>query len=266
METIEAKIDDFHIDLLKRQPYEMPHIHFHKCYELFILFDGEVEMVIQDKVYQGSAGNVLLVPAEHFHRTVCKRKCTRVVINFSYEYLNLFYSRKTIAEMLKCFDLTFIQLDKEVSATIFKLSNDVIDAENDGIRMLRLGEILYTLCENMNYDLSEKDNSPSLMLASDILSFINDNYKSLFEIGEIADKFYISREHLCRLFKKYTGLTVISYINSCKLKSAQRMLKETKKSIVEISDECGFSTPSYFSKVFKRNYQISPLDFRKVNS
>ncbi len=80
---------------------------------------------------------------------------------------------------------------------------------------------------------------------------------------EISDKYNISKEYFCRLFKNYTGYTMIEYVNTLKIQNAKKMLRETNKSICEISKLAGFQSHSYFLLEFRKFTGISPLQFRE---
>ncbi len=266
MDIIYVDAEECYANITRRNSFEMSHLHYHRCYEIYVVIEGEIELVIQDKIFHGGEGDVFLVPEGFFHRTACKKFCLRMVINFSREWLNSYFRESTVSELLKCFDVFLIKLDKKKIAEIRNIGNKIQDYNhNDGIHhALWMSEILYTLSENINYNYKESSITSSV-LASEILSYVNENYKTLFEIGEIAEKFYISKVYLSRIFKKYTGVTVMTYLNNCKMKSAHSMLVETKKPISEIADECGFTSPSYFSKVFKKVYRMSPVEYRMNN-
>lgn len=99
----------------------------------------------------------------------------------------------------------------------------------------------------------------------DVLSYIEQNYKSDISLSELAGYFYLSKEHLSRLFKKETGQNLFSYIMALKLKEAKRLLTETDMTLDDIAVELGFSNGNYFSKVFKKNELVSPKDYRAAN-
>lgn len=66
-----------------------------------------------------------------------------------------------------------------------------------------------------------------------------------------------------RLFKKYYNVTVTRYINNYKLQKAKKLLKYTDLNIIEIAYSLGFSEPSYFCRIFKKAYNLSPGKYRK---
>lgn len=261
-------LGDFHIDTLRNSfAYDMPFFHYHSCYELFITIAGSRKMVIQDNIFQGYKGDVFLVSPQHFHRTT-GGACSRIVINFSYDYLSRYFQNSAIHNMLTCFDLFRISLTGKDFAWLLEQCNILLNSDSnspDNTIYLDLAKLLMFLTQKMDYNLKDRETSTSIQLASSILSYINDNYKHISGLEEIADHFFITKEYLCRIFKKCVGTTAMSYLNSLKLKAACELLIGTRKSMTEITAECGFGSPSYFSKIFKDNYRLSPHEYRKHN-
>ncbi|MGN0107165.1 MAG: helix-turn-helix transcriptional regulator, partial [Hominilimicola sp.] len=95
-----------------------------------------------------------------------------------------------------------------------------------------------------------------------ILSYITQNYNSISGIEEVASRFYITKYHLCRLFKQHTGLTITHYITQIRLQHACELLTDTNKSVTAIAMECGFNSSMYFCKTFKKNIGMTPSEFR----
>ncbi len=74
-----------------------------------------------------------------------------------------------------------------------------------------------------------------------------------------------NRTYLCTAFKEETGLTVNEFITETKIDEAKRLLAVTDKSLISISEHLGFSSQSYFQKVFKKHEGITPLEYRNRN-
>lgn len=81
------------------------------------------------------------------------------------------------------------------------------------------------------------------------------------EIGAIFGyhPFYISKA-----LKDRKGTTLRQYIIAYRLKLAKKLLEESAKSVNEISEECGFNDPSYFTKTFKNAFGMTPKDYRNL--
>ena len=98
---------------------------------------------------------------------------------------------------------------------------------------------------------------------SDLLERIRFHYVRPPEFREAARSTHFSSSYFSMLFKKTTGLCFTDYITATRLQNACQMLSTSMLSIQEISDRCGFSDISYFSRCFKRKLGISPLQWRR---
>ena len=81
-------------------------------------------------------------------------------------------------------------------------------------------------------------------------------------VAVIARQFYISREHLSRSFKSYTGESISHYITELRMQEFRYGLV-SGKSVLSACMESGFSDYSSFVKSFRRLYGISPVEYRE---
>lgn len=95
------------------------------------------------------------------------------------------------------------------------------------------------------------------------VEFIDKNYEKHLSIDQIASVAGFSKYHFSRLFKNYTGFTVVEHINGRRCENAKVMLENETKSISQIASECGFESCSYFAKSFERLYGVLPSIYRK---
>jgi YesN/AraC family two-component response regulator len=109
--------------------------------------------------------------------------------------------------------------------------------------------------------VKKEPKKPSVLY--EILSYIKSNYKDKIEIEDLAKNHNISSSYLFYLFKKQTGVSPISYLNSYRLSIAAELLLTTSKTIVEISAYVGIYDSVYFNKIFKKYTNLLPSAFRK---
>lgn len=114
-----------------------------------------------------------------------------------------------------------------------------------------------------NNNLTTKGMSTDHKLIKEVLDYTNQHYREEISLTDLSDMFHLSKEHLCRLFKKVTGENLFTYIMNLKLAEAKRLLIETDLTLENIAFQLGFSNGNYFSKVFKKNEGISPRDYRQ---
>ncbi|MBI1730180.1 helix-turn-helix transcriptional regulator [Candidatus Acetothermia bacterium] len=82
-------------------------------------------------------------------------------------------------------------------------------------------------------------------------------------LHELSCHLNISPFHLIRIFKRLTGQTPHQYLTNLKVKTAKDLLLETSDGIAEIAFQLGYSNPSHFSAIFKKNVGETPQVFRK---
>lgn len=80
----------------------------------------------------------------------------------------------------------------------------------------------------------------------------------------IAEKMSVSQSQLSRKFSGITGQSIVSYILKVKLNAAKKMLRNPSSSITDVSDACGFNDSGYFSRVFKKQFGITPSQYQKM--
>lgn len=95
------------------------------------------------------------------------------------------------------------------------------------------------------------------------VEYINRHITEDIKIDQICAACYLSKYHFCRLFKKKIGLTVMDYILKTRIAMAKELLSKADLSVTEISESCGFSSISYFSRAFKNEIGVSPLQYKK---
>lgn len=90
----------------------------------------------------------------------------------------------------------------------------------------------------------------------------NIDYKTT-RIGDLYRLSGYSQSVLSTKFKQYYGISIVQFVNQEKLKYSCSLLKKTDMTILDISNELGFSNLSHFNHLFKKTYGISPMQYRK---
>ncbi|MBO0995643.1 AraC family transcriptional regulator [Bacillus sp. SD088] len=254
-------------------------VHFHWCgylqangpwkheerinsdFELMIVTEGVLQLVVEDKKIELYPGNMLLLPPNtyfvgggaatnlgfywvHFEAT----KLESSISNHS-RLLKLPVFSK---ELLLDNELLLIQQMQTIKQMDFPTS-DLIDAY---LHTLLLG-------------ISEKFQQP-LYLKTDrhylidyIKNYIQWNYQRMISVEEIANYFGYNKAYVSYLFSRESGETITQYINNIRLEAARQSLLTTNDSIQRIANKNGFEDEKYFSRIFSKKYQHSPRAYRK---
>lgn len=95
-----------------------------------------------------------------------------------------------------------------------------------------------------------------------ILDYIDENYMHPITIDELAETVNLSKHYFMRFFKKYMGMTCIEYINDYRLNIAANHLVNTGMQITEIAEKIGITNLSYFNRIFKKKFDMTPKEYR----
>ena len=102
------------------------------------------------------------------------------------------------------------------------------------------------------------------MLSVKIEQYITENIEKKIHIEDICDKFFISKSTLYRLFRTEFETTVNDFIQFKRLQHAKELLKNKRElDISQVSDLCGFNDYNYFIRIFKKEFGVTPLQYKK---
>ncbi|TFE23769.1 response regulator transcription factor [Cohnella luojiensis] len=96
---------------------------------------------------------------------------------------------------------------------------------------------------------------------SDIRQFIDNAYAQPITLESIAHRFFVSKEHLSRMFKQETGFTVMDYIASKRIAEARQLL-QSGLPIKNAAEAVGYADPAYFHRIFKKLTGMTPSQVR----
>ena len=242
----------------RQRPLHMPAFASHNSYEIDILISGERNIFIGKKLLSATAGDVSFIMPKVPHRSFGTAH-KGIFIEFSPEYFEKNFNLEQKKKILDCFNKCIVSIPISEIEKIWSEQPHRIEKESEKKRYIL--DFVELLTQYFSDDYEDKliiNNDLSL-----ISNYIQENYLNIQNLDEIAKHFNISKSYLCRIFKKHTGLTVITYLNSLKVQEASRLLIETDKSIEDISRLCGFNNRIYFTRTFKQLMECTPTEKRK---
>ncbi len=97
------------------------------------------------------------------------------------------------------------------------------------------------------------------------LKYINENYQNKeISINDVAESINISPSYLSKMFKKDLSLTFVDYLSLVRARNATKLLSDPTMKIYEIAEQVGYNSQHYFCTAFKKIYNVSPIEFRKM--
>ena len=111
----------------------------------------------------------------------------------------------------------------------------------------------------------EEKKEVSNLMVQKAMDYIALNYSEKISLKNIAEELYLSPNYLSELFKRHTDKNISEYITQFRLDKARRYLQQPEYKIADVSDLVGFGDPRYFSSMFKRQYGMTPNEYRNRN-
>lgn len=124
--------------------------------------------------------------------------------------------------------------------------------------------ILLGLSLQMSGNLEQRRSSSTRNLAEAAKQYIRDNFQNPdLSVDGICSYLHISQSYLSNLFKQETGKSCIQYLTSVRMERAVELLRTTSDKTYLVAQKVGYDDANYFSYVFKKQFGVSPTQFRK---
>ena len=165
--------------------------------------------------------------------------------NLSYENPILSYEKNRIIDILV--------------KSIYSLENTRTNFElkSKGLLYLLMDELTNVGCKK-NIDVSE---NTSELYVQNAINYIRRNYSEEIKIKDIANFLNLDRSYLTRVFKEVLCMTPQEYLIHFRIEKAKGLLKSTDLSVSAVGRSVGYPDPYYFSKIFKKNVNLTPKNY-----
>jgi AraC-like DNA-binding protein len=247
-------------------------LHYHDELELLSVHTGRFLCRVDGKDYIAEAGDIIFVNSGVPHETLLlSESCCHTLLQFrESSFLN--------TEIRK----------------IIKYSVKLANLEGEGVLILRSDE-LFRATEYIVNECEEKKPAYEILVRSEILKiigllyrsgilsdgeqvyssaamqkilpamiYINQNYAQDLTLADVSTHIGFDKSYFCRIFRQATGATFTEYLNFVRICKAEKRLATTQDSILDISADVGFTSVSYFNKIFKRYRNCSPSFYRSA--
>ncbi len=252
--------------------------HWHENLQLYYFTEGEALVECNEKRFHVTRNSIIVVNSNELHylESLSDRlKFYTIRIDFSF----LFSNQVDLCQTKFLSPLSQNQISFQ---NIIENDKQILDCINTIIQEYFSNKIGYELAvKSFTYQLivlllrdyiskfltrNELDLKTNNLKRFDLIfKHIDSNYSKKIRTEDLAKIANISTYHFCRIFKQMTGKTTTDYINGVRLERSVELLNKGELNITEIALTCGFDSINYFSRLFKRQFKISPTKFREDN-
>ncbi len=245
--------------------------HWHEHLEILALISGNMSAQINEASYEFSAGDILIINPKDIHSTNTHGDCHYILLQIPPVHLERI-SRDW--ESVRFTELLSSSPDKNsISQRTYSLLMEMDDFDKqkeDGSHLLYLSGIyrlLYLLYSECSHTLSAQTldkNRRDFHRIEQSMDYVRHHFREEISLSDIADVLSVTPEYFCRLFKKYTGQTFLTYLNQIRMQHFYRDLTETHESITSLLEHNGIRNYKVFLRDFKKLYGMTPGQVRKM--
>ena len=256
--------------------------HWHSDVEVMFVVQGRMELRTNVNEYPLSAGDAVFINSNvlHFQKPYPGNKVITLNQVFDSSLISgrykSIYAQKYVEPLTSCREIDvmlFKQSDVRQRKIIefIKLAQDAADAQEYGYELLvrnYLSSMWLLLCQEAEDKLAAKriTKSSGEDRLKDMMCYIQNHYMEKLLLKDIAYAANISEREALRTFHNNLNMTPFSYLIEYRIRMATVQLTETANSVTQIAYDCGFSSPSYFGKEFRRAMGCTAVEYRKKNA
>ena len=245
-------------------------LHYHDELEFLPVLSGRFVCQVGGVEYSATAGEVIFVNSGVPHSTFCYDEDTRTaLLQFRVSDFQDSEISKIIKYSVRFQGLTDAPVKIIRDERIFRAISDIL-GENERLERAHdifiRSSVLYILGllyrEGLLADYEQAYNSKGVQKILPALAYINECYQEDITLEGAAARLNFDPSYFCRIFKQAVGATFTEYLNFVRICKAERLLSRTDRSVLEISEAVGFSSVSYFNRIFKKYRNCSPKHYR----
>ena len=251
-------------------PYTAASIHYHDEIEIFAVFKGGMRIVVDGKSYDAAEGEAIFVNSGIPHTSIITEFSTITgLIQFKEQNFIESDDSQILSYSSRLKSISEVAVGVIKNADVFASAVSIINESKNmatAYDMFIRSEIYrilgYLYREKYLVEAGNIRASHEAEKILPILSYINKNYNEDITLMRASAMLSFDPSYFCRIFKRATGASFTEYLNFVRISNAERLLTRSNKSILEISEATGFSSVSYFNRIFKKYKNCSPRYYR----
>lgn len=252
--------------------------HTHTYYEFYFFLEGNVSMYIGEKKYLLHPGDVLLIPPGISHHAKIHNMdqpyrrfvfwitedYVAQLMQQSIEYGYLLQNTIQYQEYVYHQDLVTAN---ELQSKVFRLLAEVHTRRYGQEEQIRI--CIQDLMMMLNRKVFESNHPVSqqevMTLYQNLLLYIEEHLDEELSLERLAKEFYVSKYHISHVFKENAGFSIHQYIVKKRLALCKNAIL-TGTGISQVYQQFGFSDYTSFYRAFKKEYGMSPKEYREVHT
>ena len=233
-------------------------LHCHDRYEIYYILHGEVKFLVEGYEYRPKPYSVLLIAPHRFHglQVISDEPYVRCRIHFSKKLLN----RQERELLLAAFNSENIMFGDVKEYELERYMDSIEECQNfeqplqDIAIRARLLSLLVQLFAISSSAVGGQGMNEE---TKEILQYVNEHLTENLQLETLAKQFFMSKNHLTKLFKEATGTTVANYVLQKRMSLAKGMLR-AGESATTAAEKLGYEEYTSFYRNYKKVFGYSP--------
>jgi AraC-like DNA-binding protein len=244
--------------------------HYHPEYELIWTLKGNGRRFIGSNIANYDANELIFLGKNIPHCWITPKPSKQMVVQMKEDFLGIdFLNTPECINLKHMLENSYrgLQFHGKIKELTQKKMERLYEMSSFP-RLLLLLEILNDLAQSDEFEYLSND---TFETASDqkeinriqtIYNYIHQNYSENIKLEDAMNLVNLSKSAFCKFIKKRTNKTFSQIVNQIRIQKAIELLIDTNKPIMEICYDVGYTDPSYFFKLFQKEMQVSPKQFR----
>ena len=256
--------------------------HRHNYVEVLYTCEGTITNIIGGKEVAVKKGELLFLNQFTRHEILPAGR-DDIAINFIIlpEFFDVAYEMIGNNSVLTDFLVNLLRKDEEKGEFLHFRVSEVLQIQNllenmidslvsgkkdqNRINQITMGLLFLYLSESVQLAKMRRQDRYEDVLVMTVLEYIEQNYRTA-SLSELCDRLRLPIHTLSRMIKRGTGANFTELLQRKRLSKAVQLLCDTSLSVNDIIAAVGYENNSYFHRVFRELYQLTPKEFRKKNS
>lgn len=237
--------------------------HFHNFFEFYFLEEGSRWFMISGSLFEIKPGSLVILPPHTMHYSYGDQ-------DKPFKRIVVYFTKESVPEDLGriFFNLSGVfSFNHEEEARFIRSLFEKLEAEEgiaDPIHQSMQRSLLHVLIGKILRAGRQVAKPVNLGKIKKIIGYLSDHYNEDISLDDLSARFFMSKFHLCREFKKFTKNTIIEYLNHIRILHAQRLFMESDHNLSQIAKEVGFSSLTHFERTFRKIAGVSPNESKKA--
>ena len=241
--------------------HSVPHTHNHM--ELFFIIGGKGQFLIEDQIYPVNTSRLVIINPNVPHTEIGVKDSPLEYIVLGIDGLELPAGENSNGQYVI---LNHFDESREISSCIRNILREM-ELKNPGYEDIcqAYTEILVIrLMRSIELSVpTETQTGANNRQCAAAKRYIDMHFKEALTLEQLAEEVHMNKYYLSHAFKREYGVSPINYMISKRIEESKYLLAETDLSLSQIAQLLGFSSLSYFSQVFRRTENISPMEYRQ---